>query len=115
MEDLEEELKPCPHGCRDAKPVFTTAMGESWVYCPACKCSSGMQATKESAIDLWNTRSEGLELILEALSTLWESHSHDLMERNNHYLPGLEVALSLLEHLRSRETKKLAKKKETEK
>ena len=61
MKDLEEELKPCPHGCSDVKPILTTAMGESWVYCPACKCSSGMQATKEGVIDLWNTRSEDLE------------------------------------------------------
>ena len=54
----EMELKPCPF-CGSSRVKFYRVTGMYEAACSDCRCTSGIEGTKEAAAAAWNTRVSG--------------------------------------------------------
>ena len=54
-----EELKPCPF-CGSELTQMTSYLGEWWVVCCECFCSTAMETTEKEAIKAWNKRKKSV-------------------------------------------------------
>lgn len=52
------DLLPCPY-CGSSRVKFYRVTGMYEVACSDCRCTSGIEGTKEAAAAAWNTRASG--------------------------------------------------------